>query len=103
MKDAKEGIIVAGGQAKGNSSRQLSHPKGVIVDRLGSVYVADFHNHRVMRWLKGAKEGGTIVGGNGQGKQSNQFDSPIDLSFDQENNLYVADQWNHRVQKFDVI
>jgi sugar lactone lactonase YvrE len=103
MKDAKEGIIVAGGQGQGNSLKQLSStPRGIIVDHLGNVYVADSGNDRVMRWLKGAEEGTIIVGGNGRGEQSNQLLYPADLSFDQQNNLYVLDHGNHRVQKFDI-
>lgn len=37
MKDAKEGIVVAGGQRQGNGMAQLSNPSGVIVDQLGSI------------------------------------------------------------------
>ncbi len=102
MKGAKEGIVVAGGQGQGNGLRQLSEPRGIIVDRLGSIYVADYRNNRVMRWLKGAAEGSIVVGGNGQGVQPNQFRYPTDLSFDPENNLYVVDCFNNRVQKFDI-
>jgi sugar lactone lactonase YvrE len=102
MKGAKEGIVVAGGQGQGNSLKQLSHPMGIIVDQLGSVYVADTSNDRVIRWLKGAEEGTIVVGGNGRGQQPNQFNYPIDLSFDRENNLYVVEYGNHRVEKFDV-
>ena len=39
-KDTKEGIVVAVGQGGGNSSRQLFHPMGISVDKLGSVYIA---------------------------------------------------------------
>jgi sugar lactone lactonase YvrE len=102
VKGAKEGIIVAGGQGQGNSLKQLSYPQGIIVDQLGSVYVAEWGNHRVIRWLKGTEEGTIVVGGNGLGEQPNQFNGPSDLSFDRENNLYVFDWGNHRVQKFDV-
>ena len=41
MEGRKEGIVVAGGQGKGNSLRQLSWPQGVVVDQLDTVYVAD--------------------------------------------------------------
>jgi len=102
LKGATEGIVVAGDQGKGNSSRQLFNPLGVVVDQLGSVYVSDYGNDRVMRWLKGAKEGSIVVGGNGQGQQPNQFHAPIDLSFDRDGNLYVVDKENNRVQKFDI-
>ena len=63
----------------------MSSPHGIIVDQLGSVYVADYWNGRVMRWLKGA----TVVSGNGRGQQPNQLNRATDISFDRANNLYV--------------
>jgi DNA-binding beta-propeller fold protein YncE len=102
MEGAKQGIVVAGGQGQGNGLTQLSYPSGVVVDQLGTVYVAEEGNHRIMRWVKGATEGSVIVGGNGRGGQSNRFRSPIGLSFDRNGNLYVVDYGNHRVQKFNI-
>jgi DNA-binding beta-propeller fold protein YncE len=102
IKDAKEGIVVAGGNGKGKSLRQLSSPQGVIVDQVGQIYVADWGNHRVMCWSQGANEGTIVVGGNEYGQQSNQFSYPRNLSFDRQGNLYVVDCWNHRIQKFEI-
>ncbi|CAF4433538.1 unnamed protein product, partial [Rotaria magnacalcarata] len=82
MKGKKEGIIVAGGQGKGNGLTQLSYPGGVVVDQLGTVYVADDENDRIMCWPKGATQGSVIVGGNGGGGQSNQLNGPEGSSFD---------------------
>jgi DNA-binding beta-propeller fold protein YncE len=101
MKGAKEGIVVAGGQGQGNSLKQLSSPHGIIVDQLGSIYVVDTDNNRVIRWLKGAEEGTIVVGGYAIGEDPRQFNQLTDLSFDRQNNLYVVDFRNHRVQKFD--
>ncbi|CAF4858625.1 unnamed protein product, partial [Rotaria socialis] len=68
-KGAKEGIVVAGGQGKGSALTQLYSPSGIFVDTLGTLYVADTHNHRVMRWAQGdKKQGSVVVGGNGEGK-----------------------------------
>ncbi|CAF4989011.1 unnamed protein product [Rotaria sp. Silwood1] len=64
MEGAKQGIVVAGGQGQGNDLTQLSSPRGVVVDQLGTVYVADAGNNRIMRWPKGATQGSVIVGGN---------------------------------------
>jgi sugar lactone lactonase YvrE len=75
---------------------------GVGVDQLGTVYVSDWENHRIMRWVKGATQGSVIVGGNSGGGQSNQPNRPAGLSFDRHGNLYVVDNGNHRVQKFDI-
>ncbi|CAF1539275.1 unnamed protein product [Rotaria sp. Silwood1] len=102
MEGAKQGIVVAGGQGAGNDLTQLSSPRGVVVDQLGTVYVADLGNNRIMRWPKGATQGSVIVGGNGSGEQSNQLCGPIGLSFDRHGNLYVVDWGNHRVQKFNI-
>ncbi|CAF5033252.1 unnamed protein product, partial [Rotaria sp. Silwood1] len=99
---AKQGIIVAGNQGQGNSLTQLSNPYGIIVDQLGTVYVADCWNHRIMRWFKGATKGSVIVGGNGRGEQSNQLNEPVGLSFDPHGNLYVVDCRNRRIQKFNI-
>jgi sugar lactone lactonase YvrE len=102
MKDAKEGIVVAGVQGSGNGLTQLYHPRGLVVDQSGTVYVADCTNHRVMRWVKGATQGTIMVGGAGQAGQANQFYNPCGVSLDREGNLYVADVGNHRVQKFNI-
>jgi len=101
-KDATEGIVVAGGNGKGNSLKQLSCPEGLMVDHLGRVYVVDCANHRVMRWREGDTEGEILVGGNRQGKEANQLNFPTDLSFDNQRNLYVVDCDNHRIQKYET-
>ena len=74
----------------------------IIVDQLGALYVADYENDRVMRWLKGTAEGTIVVGGKEKGQQPNLFKGPVNLSFDRENNLYVLDWSSCRVQRFDV-
>jgi sugar lactone lactonase YvrE len=102
VEGAKQGIVVAGGQGEGNGLTQLSYPWGVVVDQLGTVYVADYGNARIMRWVKGATQGSVIVGGNGRGGQSNQLNGPSGLSFDRHGNLYVVEYGNHRVQKFNI-
>jgi sugar lactone lactonase YvrE len=102
VEGAKQGIVVAGGQGQGNRRTQLSYPSGVVVDQVGTVYVAEEGNHRIMRWVKGATQGSVIVGGNGKGGQPNQLCVPICLSFDRHGHLYVADWGNDRVQKFSI-
>ncbi|CAF3239151.1 unnamed protein product [Rotaria socialis] len=79
---AKEGILVAGDQNKGHALTQLSGSSGLFVDTLGTIYVADSSNHRVMRWTPGGKQGTVIVGGKGKGERANQLNCPIDLSVD---------------------
>ncbi|CAF4287202.1 unnamed protein product, partial [Rotaria sordida] len=76
MEGAKQGIVVAGGQGIGDGLTQLSYPQGVVVDQLGTVYVADRGSASIKRWPKGATQGNVIVGGNGGGEQSNQLSFP---------------------------
>ncbi|CAF3343446.1 unnamed protein product [Rotaria socialis] len=102
VKGAQEGIVVAGGQGQGNSMTQLSYPNGLFVDMLGTLYVADSNNHRVMRWPQGAKQGTVIVGGNDWRAGANQFLYLRGLAFDQYGNLYVVDNANNRVQRFSL-
>jgi DNA-binding beta-propeller fold protein YncE len=80
----------------------LYHPQKVVVDQLGTVYVVDHGNHRIMRWQKGERQGSVIAGGNGWGGQPNQLNSPFGLSFDRYGNLYVTGVNDHRVQKFNI-
>jgi sugar lactone lactonase YvrE len=77
-------------------------PRGVVVDQLGTVYVADCSNSRIIRWLKNATQGNVIIGGNGNGARPNQLSCPEGLAFDRYGNLYVADSRNNRVQRFDI-
>jgi hypothetical protein len=57
MKDAKQGIVCAGGQVKSNSLTQLYSPMRVMVNHLCNVYVADNGNDRIMHWPTGSAEG----------------------------------------------
>ncbi|CAM4915210.1 unnamed protein product [Rotaria socialis] len=102
VKDVKEGILVAGGQGKGNDLTQLSFPHGIVVDQMGAVYVADGGNQQLMRWSHGTRQGHTIVGSNGRSEQSNKFNWSFGLSFDRYGNVYVVDLYNHRVQKLRI-
>ena len=102
MEKASQGLVVAGGNGQGAAANQLSYPKGVFVDSLGTIYVVDGGSHRVMRWHHGTEVGKLVVGGKGVGQGANQLNSPEGLSFEHLGNLYVADSMNHRVQKYLV-
>ncbi|CAF1294715.1 unnamed protein product [Rotaria sordida] len=100
--DRSTRMEIAAGALYGDGDDELASPMGVIVDQLGTVYVADSENNRIMRWPRGAKSGSLIAGGHEQGSQSDQLNYPTDLSFDLDGNLYVMDNRNHRVQKFAI-
>ncbi|CAF4111796.1 unnamed protein product, partial [Adineta steineri] len=95
-----EGIVVAGGNGKGNQLNQLNIPTYMFVDEDQSVYVSDQHNHRVMKWRKDAKEGTIVAGGNGQGANLNHLNYPQGIIVDYMGQIYVADFGNHRVVRW---
>jgi DNA-binding beta-propeller fold protein YncE len=101
MKDTTEGIVVTSGQGQSSALTQLSCPHGVIVDQLGTVYVADSFNQRIVCWLKGATRGRIVVNGTLHGN-INPLGDPVGLSFNRSDNIYVSDFNNHRVQKFNI-
>ncbi|CAF4077048.1 unnamed protein product [Adineta steineri] len=100
MGEYKRGIIVAGGNGKGDQLHQLSYPTFIFVDGDESVYVSDTSNHRVMKWKKDAKEGTVVAGGNSQGENLNQLSSPHGVIVDDLGQIYVADCWNDRVMRW---
>ena len=57
-------MTVAGGNGVGAATNQLHHPNGLFVSDDGSIYVADTHNQRVMKWGPGVASG-RVVAGNG--------------------------------------
>ncbi|CAF1185060.1 unnamed protein product [Adineta steineri] len=95
-----EGIVVAGGNEKGNQLNQLNCPTFVFVDEDQSVYVSDCNNHRVMKWRKDAKEGIVMAGGDGKGGNLNQLFSPQGIFVDNLGQIYVADNGNHRIMRW---
>ncbi|CAF1401706.1 unnamed protein product [Adineta ricciae] len=101
-KGAKQGIVVAGGHSMGNNFNQLAYPKGLIVDHLGNVYVADPSNYRVMRWLNGSQVGSIIVELLSCVENSDGMCLLDDISLDRQGNLYIVNTFNHTVQKFYI-
>ncbi|CAF0742234.1 unnamed protein product [Adineta steineri] len=95
-----EGIIVAGGNRKGNQLNQLDCPTFIFVDEEQSIYVSDRENQRVMKWRKDAKEGQIVAGGNGDGRNLNQLSSPEGIIVDDLGQIYVADSGNHRIMRW---
>ncbi|CAF0764137.1 unnamed protein product [Adineta steineri] len=95
-----EGIIVAGGNGKGNQLNQLNSPTFIFVDEDQSVYVSDLYNYRVMKWRKDAKEGTIVAGGNGQGENLNQLFYAEGVIVDDLGQIYVAESGNHRVMRW---
>ncbi len=100
--NAPKDVVVDNNRDEATNLSQLSYPQGLVVDQLGTIYVADRENDRIVRWLKGTTKGSVVVGGNGVGEEPNQLHDPFSLSFDRFGNLYVTDRENDRVQRFNI-
>jgi hypothetical protein len=96
----RNGIVVAGGNGKGDRFDQLNYPTFIIVDQDQTVYVSDNNNYRVMKWTKGGKEGIVVAGGQGKGNNLRQMSNCRGVIVDQAGSVYVVDQDNHRVMRW---
>ena len=90
-----------GGQA---TSAQLNNPLGVAVDAQGSLYIADYANHRVRKVSGGiittvAGTGTAGYSGDGGQATSAQLNFPVGVAVDAQGSLYIADSDNYRVRK----
>jgi DNA-binding beta-propeller fold protein YncE len=86
----------------GNLSNQLSAPYGIARDsNTGTLYIADFNNHRVMSYASGASSGTVAAGGNGGGWNSNQLMKPCGLYFDSlSNSLVITNLYGNTVVRW---
>ena len=100
------GTTVAGGNGPGPGSHQLNTPYDVHVSkRTGSIYIADFINHRVQRYAPGAINGSTVVGVTSvSGTSPVLLNGPASVFLNaNESFLYVSEMGNSRIQKFLLI
>ena len=102
---------------------EIDFPQQSATDAAGSVYVADFANHRVQKfdssgnfqraWGKDVINGNANTGfevcvagvdtcktGDGSGTLGGEFQGPAGIATDTAGNVYVADDFNDRIQKF---
>lgn len=65
-----------------------------------TLYVADFGNNRIQKWIIGDRVGQTVVGhANGLwGNNTADLYGPNSIIVDDDDNLFIADQYNHRIQ-----
>ncbi|CAF1400453.1 unnamed protein product [Rotaria sp. Silwood1] len=94
-------VIVAGGNGEGSEMNQLNCPWGLNVDDDQTIYIAEYNNHRIVRWKYGATAGRVVAGGNGEGNRPNQLRGPTNVIIDkQTDNLIICDYRNKRVVRW---
>ncbi|CAF1314718.1 unnamed protein product [Adineta steineri] len=95
------GITVAGASSgsAGTAANLLFQPYGTALGSLNSLYIADFSNNRIQKWLINASNGTTMAGlSNGTaGASSIALNLSASVVLDSNDNMYFTDRDNHRV------
>ena len=90
-------------------SARVYIPRDVMADIYGNLYIADYGNNKIRKYVIAT---GIITTLAGTGTAGNSGDGgpataallyyPARLAFDGSNNLYIADQFNNRVRKVNL-
>ena len=103
LSGASNGTTVAGQTGVcGNGLNQLCEPDILTGDRNGSIYIVDYSNNRIMRWIIGSTSGIMVAGSSTYGTLPYQLYYPYSVRLDPSGALIVADTSNNRIQKFSV-
>jgi len=94
---AATGAFEVAFDGNGSGAGQFNTPKGLTYDSLGTLYVVDSGNNRI---VVSESPGVLVISGSG-GTALGQFNGPMNLSVN-ERGVYVADTGNNRIQKFDA-
>ncbi|MCO4764250.1 MAG: hypothetical protein KC502_22245, partial [Myxococcales bacterium] len=84
---------------------QFNQPYGMVRRKDGTVFIADYKNHRIRRLSNAGKV--TTISGSTAGYTDGfitgaKFHGPIDMTIDSTGNLYVCEHTGHRIRKIDV-
>ncbi len=106
---AGNGVGTFAGDGHPASTASLNLPTKAFPDTFGSVFIADFRNHRIRKVdINGVI---TTIAGNGtpgfsgdSGPASSALlNEPVDVLADTQGNLYIADRSNCRIRKIDTV
>jgi sugar lactone lactonase YvrE len=102
------GVAGFSGDGGAASAAELKGPRGVAVDDIGNLYIADSGNQRVRmvntsgNILTLAGDGSPGFSGDNGPATSAQLQFPQAVSADNLGNLYIADTSNHRIRKLEL-
>jgi hypothetical protein len=90
------------------TAAQLNNPRGIVFDRSGNIFIADFNNHRIRKISTSGvitTVAGTGTGGftlDGVAATTAQLQYPTGVAIDTGGNLIIADYINNRIRKVDA-
>lgn len=94
--------VVAGvSGVKGSGLTHLNKPWDIILDGT-DMLIAEYANHRVLRWPIGASSGTVIAGGNGYGRSDRHLAGPKGISINRYDELFVVDYHNDRIMRWEA-
>ncbi|MEV4869249.1 NHL repeat-containing protein [Streptomyces syringium] len=102
---AGSGTAGFGGDGGPAAAAGLHCPFGVALDGLGSLYIADYQNHRVRKVdphgiiTTVAGNGAKGYGGDGGPATAASLKDPAGVALDGKGNVYIADRSNQRVRR----
>jgi len=101
LKWKQQATTIAGGNGRGN---QFNLPAGIYVDdQQQTIYVADYGNHRIIKWNFSERNGEVVAGGNGEGNRIDQLNRPINVILDRnKKSLIICDYGNERVVRWSL-
>jgi tripartite motif-containing protein 71 len=94
-----QGVPITRWGTRGSLPAQFREPRGVVVDRSGQVYVADFGNNRIEQFsVNGSFE--RAIGPDMQ--EGLRLHGPIALTLDGASGILVADWFNSRIDRLSA-
>lgn len=73
---------------------------GITIDQSGKIYIADYSNHRIIKF---SNSGALEATWGSEGPEDGQFASGyLDIAFSPSGYIYATDNGNNRIQKFDT-
>src|SRR5260221_13651861 len=97
LKPKSSYVIVTKWGIKGNQEGWFDNPQDVTIDAAGTVYVADFQNHRVQKFTS---EGRLLQVIGRYGHDPGEICYPRSIDVDAHENFYIYEQEQSRVEKF---